>query len=53
MTLTVNNDENSLKFWIPRYEIPSSSSYTVTTTISQYPDWLIPYMVTSEEADAD
>ena len=52
MTITVNADENSSKYWIPRYDIPSSSSYTVTTTFGQYPDWLIPYLITSEEADA-
>ena len=53
MTITVNVGEDSLKYWIPQYQISSSSSYTVTSTIGDYPNWLIPYLIISDEADAD
>ena len=44
MNITVNVGEESLLFWIPKYQIPSSSIYTVTTDISEYPTWLAPFL---------
>ena len=52
MNITVNVGEESLKFWIPKYQITSSSDYTVTTEIGEYPTWLTPYLIKKELSDA-
>ena len=52
MNITVNVGEESLKFWIPKYQITSSSVYSVTTEIGEYPTWLTPLLIQSEESDA-
>ena len=51
MTITVNQGEDSILYWVPNYNIQSTSSYDVTFDDLKYPSWLSRYLTVSDQTD--